>query len=146
MHVQLKSPDFERRQSAANPLAGLWPIKLEGLPSQDVRMFGASVALAIILVAATTVAIILLVPVVDLRHMLAIYLIPVLAATLRWGFIVGLLTTALSAVTAAFLFYDPIFSFYITNPVEIVSLLIFMATAIVAGYLAMELRATRAKL
>ena len=81
--------------------------------------------------------------VVDLRHTLAIYFIPVLAATLLWGFLEGLVTAFICGLAAAFFFFDPIFSFYVANPVELVGLLIFVAAAIVIGYLTTELREAR---
>ena len=92
MRVQLKTPSLEQRGSAGYSMARLWAAKLGRAPHWDIRMFGAQLGLAVILVAVTTVAIVLLVPVLDLRHVLAIYLVPVLAATLRWSFVVGLLT------------------------------------------------------
>jgi hypothetical protein len=142
VRVQLRSRDFERPA----PSHLVWALR-EGfgrVSETEARLRVGRIALPIILVAATTGAIFLLAPIVDLRHMLAVYLIPVLAATLRWGFATGLVTTVLSAGVAAFFFYDPIFSFYVSNPVEIVGLLIFVAAAIVVGYLATELRAARA--
>jgi hypothetical protein len=109
----------------------------------DLRHVAARTALAGALVVLTTVVIYALVPVVDLRHVPAVYFLPVLAATLYWGLLDGLFTAFASAFAAAFFFYDPIFSFYIANPVEVVGLLIFVAAAIVIGYLATELRETR---
>ena len=107
---------------------------------KDVRSLSVRIALVIALVAATTAVIFALTGVIDLRHVLAIYFIPVVAATLRWGFVEGLIATFASALAAAFFFYDPIFSFYITNPTELISLLIFTAAAIVIGYLVAERR------
>jgi Domain of unknown function (DUF4118) len=142
--VQLKLHDLERPEPAANHLVWSLAERFERVSGEEARSCVGRVALAVIVVAVTTAAISLLAPIVDLRHMLALYLIPVLAATLRWGFAIGLVTTALSAIAAAFFFFDPIFSFYVSNPVEIVGLLIFVAAAIVVGYLATELRAARA--
>src|SRR4051812_22202224 len=101
-----------------------------------IRHFAVQAALASVLVAVTTGAIYTLAPLIDLRHVPAVYFVPVLGATLYWGFLEGLITAFASAVAAAFCFYDPIFSFYVSNPVELVGLLIFVAAAIVIGYLA----------
>jgi hypothetical protein len=107
------------------------------------RAFALHMLLALGLVAATTLAIMGLAEIVDLRHTLAIYFVPVLAVTLRWGFLEGIATAFICALAASFFFFDPIFSFYVANPVELVGLLIFVAAAIVIGYLATELREAR---
>jgi Domain of unknown function (DUF4118) len=111
--------------------------------SDEARAFGVHMLWALGLVAGTTFAIMALADLVDLRHTLAIYFIPVLAATLLWGFLEGLVTAFICGLAAAFFFFDPIFSFYVANPVELVGLLIFVAAAIVIGYLATELREAR---
>ena len=111
--------------------------------SDEARAFGLHMLLALGLVAATTLIITAPAEIVDLRHTLAIYFIPVLAATLLWGFLEGLVTAFICGLAAAFFFFDPIFSFYVANPVELVGLLIFVAAAIVIGYLATELREAR---
>ncbi len=116
---------------------------LERIRSDEARPFAIHTLLALGLVAATTLAIWALTDIIDLRHTLAIYFVPVLAATLLWGFIEGMATAFISAFAASFFFYDPIFSFYVANPVELVGLLIFIAAAIVIGYLATELREAR---
>ena len=116
---------------------------LDRVQPEEPRAFGTHMLFALLLVAATTLAIMGLAGIVDLRHTLAVYFIPVLAATLLWGFLEGLVTAFICALAAAFFFYDPIFSFYVANPVEIIGLLIFVAAAIVIGYLATELREAR---
>jgi hypothetical protein len=134
---------LRQREEAVGPgvraLAGV----LDRAQPEELRAFGTHMLFALALVAATTLAITGLANIVDLRHMLAVYFVPVLAATLLWGFLEGLVTAFISALVAAFFFYDPIFSFYVANPVEIVGLLIFVAAAIVIGYLATELREAR---
>ncbi len=143
--LSLKSHDMslERQTSAVAHLGKVLTAYLDRIPGQDIRSVGVRMALVLAMVAATTAVIVALVGVVDLRHVLAVYFIPVLAATLRWGFAEGLAATFASALAAAFFFYDPIFSFYIANPTEIVSLLIFAAAAIVIGYLVAERRAAQ---
>ncbi|MBV8744491.1 MAG: DUF4118 domain-containing protein [Xanthobacteraceae bacterium] len=120
-------------------MAGL----LDRIQSDEARAFGIHMLFALGLVGATTLAIMGLTNVIDLRHTLVIYFIPVLAVTLRWGFLEGIATAFICAFAASFFFYDPIFSFYVDNPVELVGLLIFVAAAIVIGYLATELREAR---
>jgi two-component system sensor histidine kinase KdpD len=124
---------LEPREAATNHLDGVLTRQVDRLPWANIRAYGVRIALAMMLVGATTGAILALANVVDLRHTLAIYLIPVLAATLWWNFAIGLVTALVSALVAAFFFFDPIFSFYVANPVELVGLLIFVAVAIVIG-------------
>jgi Domain of unknown function (DUF4118) len=133
----------EPRPEALSPASRTPTGTLDRVQSDEARAFGIHMLLALGLVAATTLAIMALADIVDLRHTLAIYFIPVLAATLLWGFLEGLVTAFISGLTAAFFFFDPIFSFYVANPVELVGLLIFVAAAILIGYLATELRGAR---
>lgn len=133
----------EHRQEAISLTSRTMAGVLDRVQSDKARAFGIHTMVALGLVAATTLAIAALTGIVDLRHTLAIYFVPVLAATLLWGFLEGIATAFISAFAASFFFYDPIFSFYIANPVELVGLLIFVAAAIVIGYLATELREAR---
>jgi two-component system sensor histidine kinase KdpD len=133
----------ERRQEALSLTSRTVTGALDRVQSDEARAFGLHMLFALGLVAATTLAIMALAGVVDLRHTLAIYFIPVLAATLLWGFLEGIATAFICGLVAAFFFFDPIFSFYVANPVELVGLLIFVAAAIVIGYLATELREAR---
>jgi hypothetical protein len=132
-------PRHEALIETPRTLAGV----LDRVQSDEARAFGIHMLFALGLIAATTLAIMALAGVVDLRHTLAIYFIPVLAVTLRWGFLEGIATAFICGLTASFFFFDPIFSFYVANPVELVGLLIFVAAAIVIGYLATELREAR---
>jgi hypothetical protein len=133
----------EQRQEALSPTSRTPTGVLDRVQSDEVRAFGIRMLFAAGLVAATTLGIVALANIVDLRHTLAIYFIPVLATTLLWGFLEGLVTAFICGLVAAFFFFDPIFSFYVANPVELVGLLIFVAAAIVIGYLATELREAR---
>jgi hypothetical protein len=133
----------EERQEAISPQARAMVGVLERVRSDEARAFGIHTLLALGLVAATTLAVAALTGFVDLRHTLAIYFVPVLVASLLWGFLEGIATAFISAFAASFFFYDPIFSFYVANPIELVGLLIFIAAAIVIGYLATELREAR---
>ncbi len=133
----------QQREEAVNASVGFMAGVLDRLQSENLRAFGIHMLFTLGLVAATTLAINGLAGVVDLRHTLPVYFIPVLVATVRWGFLDGFATAFLSAFAASFFFYDPIFSFYVANPVELVGLLIFVAAAIVIGYLATELREAR---
>src|SRR5262245_57768555 len=87
---------LESRQPATNHLVGALTGHIEARSWANVRRVGVHVACALALVAATTAVILALTPVVDFRHTLAIYFIPVLVATLWWDFAVGLVTALAS--------------------------------------------------
>jgi Domain of unknown function (DUF4118) len=133
----------EPRQEALSLTSRTLAGTLDRVQSGEARAFGIHMLFALGLVGATTLAIMALADIVDLRHTLAIYFIPVLAVTLRWGFLEGIATAFICAFAASFFFFDPIFSFYVANPVELVGLLLFVTAAIVIGYLATELREAR---
>jgi Domain of unknown function (DUF4118) len=107
------------------------------------RAIGVQTILNLTVVAAATAGIFTFSGLVDLRHATAVYFICVLMATLRWSFVQGLVAAGASALAVAFFLHDPIFSLYVTNPSEVVELLIFAAAAVVIAYLAAELRGTR---
>jgi hypothetical protein len=133
----------EQRQEAISLTSRTVTGVVDRVHSDERRAFGIHMLWALGLVGATTLAIMGLTDVIDLRHTLAIYFIPVLAVTLRWGFPEGIATAFICAFAASFFFFDPIFSFYVANPVELVGLLLFVAAAIVIGFLTTELRGAR---
>ena len=87
----------EERQEAISLTSRAMAGVLERVRSDEARAFGIHTLLALGLVAATTLAIAALTGIVDLRHILAIYFVPVLAATLLWGFLEGIATAFISA-------------------------------------------------
>jgi len=77
----------------------------------------------------------------DLRqHGAGFYLIPVMLAATRWGIVPAIVAALSGAASAAYFLYDPIFSFYIVDPSEIVDLVRFILVAVVTGHLATSLR------
>ena len=94
----------------------------------------------LLLVAATTVVVFALGHFVNTHYLVVLYLIPITVAMLRSGFLHGLVTAFASALVAAFLFYQPVFSFYIADPEEAIELIIFGILGIVIAYLVTVLR------
>jgi len=93
-----------------------------------------------LLVAAATVVIFVLARFVDAHYLIVLYLIPITVAMLWGGFFQGLVTAFVSALLAAYFFYQPIFSFYIADPEEAIELVIFGILGIVIAYLMTVLR------
>ncbi len=69
-----------------------------------------------------------------------LFLIPVLIAAARWGAIPALAASFLGLAASAFFFYEPIYSFWVTDPQEYVNLALFICVAVVIGQLATKLK------
>jgi K+-sensing histidine kinase KdpD len=95
---------------------------------------------ALVLVAITTAAIGVAIRFVDLGHVGAIYLIPVLIAAMRWGLAPALLAALTSIGASAFFFYPPIYSFQVHDWEQLVDLILFTIVAVVTSQLVVSLR------
>ena len=96
-----------------------------------------------LLVAATTLIIYAAATVLDAHYLIALYLVPIVLAMLRSGFVQGLVAVVLSAFAVSFFFYEPIYSFYVADAEELVELVIFAILAVVIAYLVSVLRDLR---
>jgi two-component system sensor histidine kinase KdpD len=97
----------------------------------------------VLLVAATTLIIYAAATVLDAHYLIALYLVPIVLAMLRSGFVQGLVAVLLSAFAVSFFFYEPIYSFHVADPEELVELVIFAILAVVIAYLVAVLRDLR---
>jgi len=94
------------------------------------------VVTALGLVAATTIGIYGLIGISGLKHGAIIYLIPVTFAATRWGLIPALVAAVAGSLAAEYFFYEPTFSFTISDPQEIVDLILYIVVAVVTSPLA----------
>jgi K+-sensing histidine kinase KdpD len=69
-----------------------------------------------------------------------VYLIPVLISAIRWGFVSATVSVFASAAVADFLFIPPFYSLTISDPRQVVELLLFLFVALVTSDLAARLR------
>jgi K+-sensing histidine kinase KdpD len=69
-----------------------------------------------------------------------IYLIPVVICAIRWGLLAALVGVAASAAVADFFFLPPVYSFAISDPSQIIELLLFLFVAVVTSNLAARLK------
>jgi K+-sensing histidine kinase KdpD len=69
-----------------------------------------------------------------------IYLIPVVVAATRWGFVPALVAALASAAAGDFFLTTPYYSFWMNNPQEIFDLLLFLFVAVVSSNLAAQVR------
>jgi len=95
--------------------------------------------LTLLLVAFTTVFVFLLVQ-QGVTHGSVIYLVPVVIAAIRWGLLPALFAAALGTFAAAFFFFPPVYSFEISDPQEVVNLLLYVFCAILVSQLASRLK------
>ncbi len=98
------------------------------------------IALTLLLVAATTVALAGLQLKTGLTHGSVIYLIPVVVAGMWWGTIPAVVASICGAFAAAYFFYPPLYSFRIKDPQEVLNLALFMFVAVVISQLATRLK------
>src|ERR1700675_623009 len=88
------------------------------------------------LVAITTIVIYGLIAVSGLKHGAIIYLIPVTFAATRWGLAPALVAAVVGSLCAEYFFYEPTFSFAVSDPQEVVDLILYIVVAVVTSPLA----------
>ncbi len=69
-----------------------------------------------------------------------VYLVPVIFAATQLGVVPALFSAILCALTADYFFYDPIYSFQISDPQQVFDLFLFMLVAGVLGHVTGHLR------
>ncbi len=95
---------------------------------------------ALCLVTAVTLCLEIAKSFLDLPPIIITYLIPVLFAAIRWGFVAAMSATIAGAASAAYFFYRPTHTFYVEDPARRLGLLLFAVVAVVAAYLAVRMR------
>lgn len=119
-----------------------WSARLSRLWRRNDPKFGflrgqlSPIAAALGLVALTTIAIFGLIAVFDLKHGAIIYLIPVTFIATRWGLLPSLVAAVAGSLGAEYFFYEPTFSFVISDPQEVVDLILYISVAVVTSPLA----------
>jgi two-component system sensor histidine kinase KdpD len=113
-----------------------WPTGFFVLGTSGPRGF----VYALAAVGVTTLAIGLVRQAVDLGHVGAIYLVPVMIAAIRWGLGPALVASAASTVSCAFFFYPPYYSLQIQSFEQIVDLSLFTLVGVVTSHLVVSLR------
>ncbi len=92
------------------------------------------------LVAATTALIFMIILHIGLTRGTVAYLIPVLIAATRWGIVAALFAAGLGVFASAFFFFEPLYSFHITDPQEAINLVLYIFVAVVVSQLATRLK------
>src|SRR5262249_6237275 len=99
-----------------------------------------SVLKPLLLVGVTTIALLIVEQFFSLRHLILIYLIPVVIAAMNLGMVPAIIAAAASGAAMVFFFYPPIYSFLVEDPQHLIELALFSFVAIVTGLLATSLR------
>ena len=92
------------------------------------------------MVAAVTVFVYAIVVETGLGHGSVVYLIPVVIAATRFGIVAAILAAVCGVLASAFFFYPPLYSFRITDPHEVLNLILFIFVAVVVSQLATRLK------
>lgn len=97
-------------------------------------------AIALVMVAATTLVAYVLIQSLDVRRGSVIYLLPVLLAGWHLGLIPALVAAVAGVLWSGYFFFSPYYSFYLARPNEILNLLLFMVVAVVTSHLANRMK------
>lgn len=97
------------------------------------------IALGLLLVAAVTVAIFVLIGWTSLQPDSLFYVIPVLVAAIRWGPVAALTSAVASVAATAFFFYPPNWDFRVSDPAQAFDLVLFIFVAVIASQIAWRL-------
>ena len=128
---QTLSGNFMRRDS--DRVCGAWVWRR----IQDDAL---SVLKSLLLVGVTTITLLVLEQFFSLRHLILVYLIPIVIAATNLGIVPAVIAAIASGGATVFFFYPPIYSFLIEDPQHLIELSLFGFVAIVIGYLATNLR------
>src|SRR5947209_14528217 len=97
-------------------------------------------AIALVMVAVTTVVVYALTQSLEVRRGSVIYLLPVLLAGWHLGRIPALVAAVACVLWSGYFFFSPYYSFYLSRPNEILNLLLFMVGAVVTSHLANSMK------
>jgi K+-sensing histidine kinase KdpD len=77
--------------------------------------------------------------VLSLRHLVYFYLLPTAAVAFFWGSLAAMFAAVVAIICAAFFLYDPIFSFYVADPLQVGELVSFAVLALLGSKCAAEI-------
>src|SRR5882757_8889527 len=97
-------------------------------------------AIALVMVAATTLVTLVLIQYLDVRRGSVIYLLPVLLAGWHLGLVPALVAAVAGVLWSGYFFFSPYYSYYLARPNEILNLLLFMVVAVVTSHLANSMK------
>lgn len=102
------------------------------------EMIGIGLTLA--MVAGVTGLVYTLIANTGLGHGSVVYLLPVLVAAIRWGLVSAIVAAIGGVLASAYLFYPPLYTFRVTDPLEVLNLILFLIVAVIVSQLATRLK------
>jgi K+-sensing histidine kinase KdpD len=101
---------------------------------------GAPVALVLGVVSAVTAVLwFIRVSAVGPHHLVFFYLLPIALIATLYGSLAAMLYGIAAMLCAAFFLYDPLYSFYVTSPLDVGELACFVAVALIGAKCAADL-------
>jgi K+-sensing histidine kinase KdpD len=94
----------------------------------------------LMLVAATTAALMIALRYWPIDFNSILFLIPVMISAIRWGVVPAMVAALASAAVSDFFFLPPLYSFVLSEPRQVVDLALFLFVALVTGNLAAKLQ------
>jgi K+-sensing histidine kinase KdpD len=91
------------------------------------------IAVSLTLVAVTTVLLWQIDIRLNLDHLIFIYFVPTALVAIRYGSMAAMGATIASTLAAAYFLYDPIYSFFISSPLDVMELALFCLLALLAS-------------
>jgi len=105
-----------------------------------IRKEMSGILLTLCMVAAVTALVYALIVEAGLGHGSVVYLLPVVIAATRWGIVPAIVAAICGVLASAFFFFPPLYSFRITDPQEVLNLILFIFVAVVVSQLATRLK------
>ncbi len=100
----------------------------------------APVALVFAVVSAVTAVLwFIRVSAVGPQHLVFFYLLPIALVATLYGSLAAMLYGIAATLCAAFFLYDPLYSFYVTSPLDVGELVCFVGLALIAAKCAADL-------
>jgi two-component system, OmpR family, sensor histidine kinase KdpD len=122
----------DRRVARLARYAGEWMSRLAG----NAMPLGATLALVWL----ATVGLVVINYLVPFNLVSLIYMLPVVVAATQWGLGLGIVAAVAGAAAADFFFYQPLYTFWIRDPQDVVDLVLFLLIAAVTSNLAARLK------
>ena len=110
------------------------------IPYDRLRKELRNVCMTLGLVGVVTAVLFGLVSQFGLAHGSVVYLLPVVIAATRWGVVPAIVAAICGVLASAFFFFEPLYSFRIHDPQEVINLMLFIFVAVVVSQLATRLK------
>jgi K+-sensing histidine kinase KdpD len=115
---------------------------MSSLGTTQLRLLAVLVSLGIVALA-TAILWALKVSGVQVEHAIFYYLVPAACVAVAFGSVKAMLFAVLATACATFFLYEPLYSFYVSNTLEVGELICFVVLALIGAKCVGELRRPR---